>query len=274
MDQLIIKDLELFGFHGVNPEEKEMGQKFIIDACIHVDLEKAGHSDHIDDAIHYGNLCHELQQVFNDITYNLIERGATVLIEHILFNYDAVTFVDLTLKKPWAPVHLPIKYPAVRLQRGWHIAYVAVGSNIGNREETIKKALSLINANPHTQLIKSSTLIETEPVGYIDQEPFLNGVIKLKTILSPARLMTDLLNIEKELKRERIIHWGPRTIDLDIIYYDDLIINTEHTVIPHPRMQERLFVLEPLAEIAPYKVHPLYHLRTLELIAAIKNGKL
>lgn len=271
MDQLIIKDLELFGFHGVNPEEKEMGQKFIIDAKIDVDLEAAGHSDHIDDAIHYGILCHELQQVFNHVKYDLIERGATVLIEHILFNYDAVTHVDLTLKKPWAPVHLPIKYPAVRLTRGWHTAFIAVGSNIGDRQATIEKALEMVSANPHTRLIKTSTLIETDPVGYEDQDPFMNGVFEIQTVLSPGRLMTLLLDIEKELKRERIIRWGPRTIDLDIIYYDDLVLDDEHTIIPHPRMHERLFVLEPLAEIAPYKVHPLYHLRTTDLIQQCKS---
>jgi dihydroneopterin aldolase/2-amino-4-hydroxy-6-hydroxymethyldihydropteridine diphosphokinase len=266
MDQLIIKDLELFAFHGVAESEKDLGQKFILDLTLDVDMEDAGHSDDIHDAIHYGILCKELQEEFCKHAYDLIEKAANMLAEFILFNYPTVEKVDLVLKKPWAPVHLPLRYPAVRIVRAWHSAIVAVGSNMGDRTATIDAAYELLNAHPHTQLVKKSTLIETDPVGYEDQDPFINGVMELRTIQSPKRLMTMLLDIEKELKRERIIRWGPRTIDLDLIYYDDMICDDEYTIIPHPRMHQRGFVLEPLAEIAPFRRHPVYGLRTLDLL--------
>ncbi len=101
MDQLIIQNLELFGFHGVYDEEKSIGQKFIVEAKISLDLSEAGETDNLQSGIHYGQLCHELQEVFNKTKHNLIERAATVLCEHILTTYDQVVEVDLTLKKPW-----------------------------------------------------------------------------------------------------------------------------------------------------------------------------
>ncbi len=266
MDQLIIKDLELFGYHGVNPEEKAMGQKFIVEAIITIDLSDAGETDSLETAINYANLCHKLQEIFNQTKYDLIERAATILCEYILTHYEQVSEVDLTLKKPWAPILLPLDYPAIRLVRKWHYAFIAIGSNLGNKHDNIKKAMAAINDTWHTSIINESTLIETEPFGYKDQDTFINGVFEIKTLLTPIKLIRWLMLIEKDLKRERIIPWGPRTIDLDIIYYDDIITSLEEIVIPHPRMQERSFVLEPLNEIAPYKVHPMLNKRTFQLL--------
>lgn len=266
MDQLIIKNLELFGYHGVFPEEKVMGQKFIVEAKISLDLSESGETDSLESSIHYGELCHQLQEEFNRTKHDLIERAATVLCNYILIHYPQVTEVDLTLKKPWAPIHLPIDYPAIRLVRRWHKAYIAVGANLGDKRENIKNAFETINDSWHTSIIKQSTLIETEPVGYEDQDTFINGVFEIKTLLTPVKLIRWLLSIEKELKRERVIRWGPRTIDLDVIYYDDIVTSLDEIVIPHPRMHERGFVLEPLNEIAPYYMHPILNKRTFQLL--------
>jgi len=271
MDQLIIKNLELFGFHGVNAEEKVMGQKFILDVIVTLDLSDAGETDSLDKAINYAQLCHELQKEFKHTKHNLIEKAATVLCDYILLTYPMVSHVDLTLKKPWAPIHLPIEYPAVRLNREWHYAYVAVGANIGDKRGTIEKALSLIQQSSHSVLLKQSTLIETEPVGYLDQDNFLNGVVLVKTLLSPLKFLQFLLSLEIELKRERTIKWGPRTIDLDVIYYDNCIMSHEEMILPHPRMHERAFVLEPLNEIAPYFLHPIAQKRTFQLLEDLKK---
>lgn len=271
MDQLIIKDLELFGYHGVNPEEKVMGQKFIVEAKISLDLSEAGETDSLDSAINYAQLCHELQDEFNQTKHDLIERAATVLCNYILTHYPQVVEVDLTLKKPWAPIHLPIDYPAIRLIRRWHTAYIAVGANLGDKRANIDNALKTIENTWHTSITKQSTLIETDPVGYEDQDTFINGVFEIKTLLSPIKLIRWLLDVEKELKRERIIRWGPRTIDLDVIYYDDIITSLDEIVIPHPRMHERGFVLEPLNEIAPYIMHPILNKRTFQLLDELSN---
>jgi dihydroneopterin aldolase / 2-amino-4-hydroxy-6-hydroxymethyldihydropteridine diphosphokinase len=269
MDQLIIKNLELFGFHGVNSEEKIMGQKFIIDATIALDLSKAGDSDSLETAINYAELCHKLQEEFKATKHNLIEKAATVLCEYILHHYPMVTEVDLTLKKPWAPIHLPIDYPAVRLVRKWHYVYIAVGSNLGDKQGNIHQAFTLINDSLHSSILQQSTLIETEPFGYTNQDTFINGVILIKTLLSPINLIRFLQSIEHTLKRERLIQWGPRTIDLDVIYYDNLVSDEEAIIIPHPRMHERDFVLKPLNEIAPNALHPLLRKRTYELLNAL-----
>ena len=126
------------------------------------------------------------------------------------------------------------------------IAYVGLGSNLGDRERLIREAAELIGA------VRLSTLIETEPWGYGDQPLFLNAVAELDTLLTARQLLDHLLDVERRLGRERIgPRWGPRTIDLDLLLYGDESIAEPGLTVPHPRMWERRFVLEPLAELAP-----------------------
>lgn len=131
-----------------------------------------------------------------------------------------------------------------------HTAYIAFGSNMGRREEYIKKALLMMEETVGS-LAKVSSIIETEAYGYTEQEDFLNGVAEVQTRLTPEELLERLQAIEKKLDRVRVIHWGPRTIDLDIIFYDDCIIHQEQLVIPHGDFRRRDFVLTPMVEIAP-----------------------
>ncbi len=273
MDQLIIKNLELFGYHGVNPEEKKMGQKFILDGIIDLDLSTAGDTDELTSALNYADLCHELEVVFQEKKYDLIERATTVLCHYILRHYDNVQQVDLTLKKPWAPIHRSLDYPAIHLVRSRHKVYIALGSNLGDKHDNIQQALTLIQNLPDTRLIHCSSLRTTSPVGYLQQDDFLNGVCEITTLLSPHKLMDALLAIEKKLGRKRDIHWGPRTIDLDILYVDQYITDDPYITLPHPRMAQRSFVLEPLNEIAPYAIHPLYQKRTFELLESLLSSQ-
>lgn len=129
-------------------------------------------------------------------------------------------------------------------------SYIGIGSNLGNRQENIKLAVKKINALEDTKVIKLSRLIETKPVGGPSrQSRFLNAVLKIKTNLTPQRLLKKLKKIEQALGRVKTVPNGPRTIDLDILLYGDKIINTKKLVIPHPRMFERDFVMRPLLEI-------------------------
>ncbi|EWH22625.1 2-amino-4-hydroxy-6-hydroxymethyldihydropteridine diphosphokinase [Bacillus haynesii] len=130
-------------------------------------------------------------------------------------------------------------------------AYIALGSNIGRREEYLKKAVSLLHHHPSVQVTDISSIYETDPVGYTDQDLFLNMAAAVKTSLSPFELLDLTQRIEKELGRKRDIRWGPRTADLDILLYNRENIETEQLIVPHPRMHERLFVLIPLLEIYP-----------------------
>ncbi len=127
--------------------------------------------------------------------------------------------------------------------------YIAFGSNIGNRIQNITKAIDLLDSTEGITVIKISSIYETDPIGYIKQDSFLNGVLAIETSLAPLELLEVLQHIEKQLKRERLIHWGPRTIDLDILLYNQTMIKEERLTIPHPRMLERAFVLVPLLEI-------------------------
>jgi 2-amino-4-hydroxy-6-hydroxymethyldihydropteridine diphosphokinase len=136
-------------------------------------------------------------------------------------------------------------------------AIIAFGSNMGNRRENIQKALEKME-HIGLNLIKTSTIIQTEPYGYLDQDPFLNGACIVDTVLSPKELLYQLLAIEQELGRKREIRWGPRIIDLDIIFYEDQIIREKDLIIPHPDAHNRTFVMEPISEIAPFFVHPIY----------------
>jgi 2-amino-4-hydroxy-6-hydroxymethyldihydropteridine diphosphokinase len=130
-----------------------------------------------------------------------------------------------------------------------NIAFIALGSNMGDRFELLKKAIQLISGHRNIQLVNSSSIYETDPVGYEDQDLFLNMVVKVRTDLSPTHLLDACLQMELELGRKREIKWGPRTIDLDILLYNQENIETEKLIIPHPRMGERAFVIIPLLEI-------------------------
>ncbi|SHF29047.1 2-amino-4-hydroxy-6-hydroxymethyldihydropteridine diphosphokinase [Caloramator proteoclasticus] len=148
--------------------------------------------------------------------------------------------------------------------------FIAFGSNIGDRYETIKRAFELIEEN-EMKIIKKSSIYETEPYGYKQQPPFINGVILVETELSCRDVLQRLLKIEKQLGRERIIRWGPRTIDLDIIFYNNEVYNEEDLKVPHPDMHNREFVLKPLCDIEPDFVHPLLNKSVKEMYMMLKN---
>ncbi len=137
-----------------------------------------------------------------------------------------------------------------------HIAYVALGSNLGDREENLRRALALLAANGQV-VERVSSFLRTEPYGVTDQPEFLNAVCRVRTELEPLELLRLLLRLEQELGRVRLRHWGERNIDLDLLLYEERVLNLSELVLPHPDMQNRDFVLLPLAEIAPQLVHPL-----------------
>ncbi|QGQ43957.1 2-amino-4-hydroxy-6-hydroxymethyldihydropteridine diphosphokinase [Metabacillus sediminilitoris] len=128
-------------------------------------------------------------------------------------------------------------------------AYVALGSNMGNREDYLLKAIQKLNLHPLIDVVNFSSIYETDPIGYTDQAEFLNMVIKLNTDLSAFELLHVLQNTETLLNRKREVKWGPRTLDLDILLYNHENIVAEQLIVPHPRMHERAFVLIPLYEI-------------------------
>ncbi len=149
--------------------------------------------------------------------------------------------------------------------------YIAYGSNMGNRQGYIDKAIRLLNADPQIKIISRSSTIETAPYGGVIQSDFLNGVICIDTTYGPEELLTKTQSVERECDRVRSEHWGPRTLDLDILFYDDKIIDTDRLTVPHPDMHNREFVLRPLCEIAPEMIHPVMKKTVKQLLEQLQG---
>lgn len=149
------------------------------------------------------------------------------------------------------------------------VVFLGLGSNMGRREETLKQTVHLLRK--HLSDIRVSSLYETEPVGFLDQPRFLNAVCTGMTELEPVALLHAVLGVEASLGRVRERRWGPRTIDIDILFYGDRVLKTEELVIPHSRLAERAFVLAPLAELAPEFVHPVLRTNVKSLLSALSG---
>jgi 2-amino-4-hydroxy-6-hydroxymethyldihydropteridine diphosphokinase len=152
-----------------------------------------------------------------------------------------------------------------------HLVYLSLGSNIGDREAHLREAIRRLESTG--KLRSLSSIYETEPVEFTDQPQFLNCAVALETSSTPEQLMLQLLTIEKAMGRQRIQKKGPRTIDLDILLYGDEVVDTPGLTIPHPAMQHRRFVLEPLAEIAPEVRHPVLKKTVRRLLDELPPGQ-
>ncbi len=154
-----------------------------------------------------------------------------------------------------------------------HVAYIGIGSNLGDKIAHCERAISeILNINRH-RLIARSSFYHTRPIGYTAQDWFINGVIKIETNLEPLDLYRILKAIELRLGRQETFQWGPRVIDLDLLLFDDRIIETEELQVPHRRLHERQFVLFPLSEIDPTFIHPVLRKTAGELLKEIKEDQ-
>jgi 2-amino-4-hydroxy-6-hydroxymethyldihydropteridine diphosphokinase len=154
-----------------------------------------------------------------------------------------------------------------------HIAFIGIGSNIGDKVRRCEEAISAILKIDNHNLLAKSSFYKTRPVGYTSQDWFVNGVIKIKTELEALDLLHALKTIENQLGRLETFRWGPRAIDLDILLFDGTCIETPEVKIPHPRIQERQFVLVPLAEIDPDLLHPVLKKTIQRLLEGLKEDQ-
>lgn len=271
-DYIKISGLEVYANHGVFPEENKLGQKFVISIKMCLDLSKASENDDLKQSVDYGEICGRVTQFTQNNTFKLIETLAYGITENLLDNYRLLTSVETTVEKPWAPVGLPLDTVSVTVKRRWHTAYVAVGSNMGDKEKYINTAIQSIDHEKGCHVKSISNLIVTEPYGVTDQPDFLNGALSVITYLEPHELLNLLQKLEQEALRVRERHWGPRTLDLDILLFDDKIISDNDLCVPHIDMQNREFVLKPLSEIAPYALHPIFRKTVLQMYSELKGA--
>lgn len=273
MDKIQIKNLEVFGNHGVFPEETKLGQKFLVNATLYTETREAGRTDDLTRSIDYGKICHEITGFMQTHTYRLIESAAEHLAEHLLLHTPRLEEIELEILKPWAPIGLPVENVSVKITRGWHQAYIALGSNMGDKHAYLTEAVEKLGQTAGVRVLKVSEWIETEPYGGVEQDIFLNGCLMVATILTPMELLREMNRIEAEAGRERLVHWGPRTLDLDMIFYDALVTEDETLVLPHPDMANRDFVLRPLAELCPNKRHPVTGKSVREMLMELEKNK-
>ena len=203
MDRIIIENLEVFARHGVFPEENVLGQKFLFSLTLWTDTRRAGISDALEDSVNYGEVCHLVQEFATSHTFRLLEALAENLVEELLIRYPSLSQVDLTIRKPWAPVGLPLESVGVAISRKRHLAFIALGSNMGDRRGYLDGAVRALRERRDCRVLQVSDYLVTEPYGGVEQEDFLNGALSLETFLSPEELLDVLHEIEAAADRRR-----------------------------------------------------------------------
>lgn len=273
MDNFIeIKNLVVFANHGVFNEEAVMGQRFEISLKLYIDIRKAAETDDISDAVNYGEVCEFVTEYTKSHRCSLIEKAARDIAYAILAEFPLLSGTEVRIEKPWAPIGLPLKCVSVNVSRMRKTAYIGIGSNMGDKKKYLDFAAGKFEENPCCRILAISDYIETKPVGDVEQDDFLNACIEIETVLPPFELLDFANRIENEAGRERKIHWGPRTLDVDILLYGDEMVNSERLTIPHREMAKRGFVLHPLSQIAPYAYHPVRRKYISELLEELENG--
>src|SRR6056297_365501 len=249
-DRIEISALRVVTIVGALPHEREIPQP------LEVDLADAGRTDELGDTVHYGLVADQVTAVVAEAKDVLLERLAARVAEEVL-SFDRVDAVDVTLTKLRPPLAVDAATTSVSLRRTRATldvtarpacrAFIALGSNLGDREGYLRGALAELGT-----VVAESQVYETDPVGGPDEQgPYLNMVVEVETTLDPFALLRRCRRIEAEAMRQRIVRWGPRTLDVDMILYEGVTIQSEELTLPHPRFAERRFVLAPLAEIAP-----------------------
>ncbi len=273
MDVIKLDRMKIYAFHGVYDKEKRDGQEFYVSVTMGLDLKKAGTSDKLGKTINYGEIAGIVEETFTESSYDLIEAAAEAVVEAILTEKKSVQTVTVRVSKPNAPIDADFEDVYVEITRSRHLVYLGLGSNLGDRERYLEMAIEELGRDSNIEVTKVSSVIETEPYGPVEQPNFLNAVIEATTTLEADELLEIIHDIEQEAGRERLIHWGPRTLDIDILLFDDAIINTRDLTIPHPEMHKREFVLKPLAEIAPHVYHPALKQNAVSMLEALKYSQ-
>lgn len=254
-DRIELQGIRALGTIGVLPEEQARAQPFEVDLTIELDISKAGRTDDLELTVNYAAAISIVTNIIENEKTLLLERVATRIAEDVL-NLDGVDTVEVVVRKLRPPVPEDILSTGVRIVRSradvhrrpreFQTAYIAMGSNLGDRRDNLR--FGVVNLPGVTAV---SHVYETDPVGGPEQGEYLNLVVRVETEQHPFELLETCLAVEAGAGRERTVRWGARTLDLDLLLWGDATISSEQLTVPHPRMWERRFVLEPLHDLAP-----------------------
>lgn len=272
LDEIRIRGLRIFAHHGVFQEETRLGQTFVVNATLYTSTRKGGLLDSLENTISYADVCLFLTDYLQKNTWKLLEAAVEHTCRALFQQFPLLRKVELELEKPSAPIPLPFDSVSVRVIRGWHRCFVALGSNLGDKQAYLDGAVEALRMDPCIRLTQVSSYLVTVPYGGVEQDDFLNGAVELETLYDPQELLDRLHEIEQNANRKRLVHWGPRTLDLDILFYDDLVQDDPSLTLPHPDMQNRDFVLRPMAELAPNFLHPVFQKTIGQLLKELPNS--
>lgn len=266
MDIIKIENLKIRAFHGVYEEEKQAGQNFYVNVVMYTNTREAGQKDDLSLSTSYAEVCKTIHDIMTEKKYDLLETLCERIAEDILMLYPYIKAIDVEVRKPEAPIPMEFESVSVKIHRAWHEVYIAFGSNMGDSNGYIDNAIEALKNEKHIKFIRESERIVTEPYGGVEQADFVNGVCYIKTLMTEYELLSFLNKLEKESGRVRDVRWGPRTLDLDIVLFDDVISEDERLTIPHYDMHNREFVLKPMCELAPFKLHPVLRKTMAQLL--------
>lgn len=242
--------MEFEGHTGCLDFEKADGQKFIVTLDLFVDRIEGCYSDELADTVNYADIYETAKKTVTEDKGNLIEALAQKISDAVLEADKRIGKVNVTVSKPQAPIKGIFETMEVTISRcRKEFVILSLGSNMGDREANILAAEEALRAIPGTSDFKYASIYETEPVGLEEQPYFLNTCVGFYTDIDPFDLLDKIHVIENDLLRRREVHWGPRTIDIDIIFYGDKVIMKPELTIPHPRWFLRSFVTVPLREL-------------------------
>lgn len=257
-DFIKVTNLKIFAYHGVLAEEKKNGQDFFLNAKVYVNMRQAGLTDKLEETINYDQVCIFLAEVFAEKQFDTIEAAAEYTVQEIMVNFPTIEAMELEVRKPHAPLTYVPEDISVTIYREWHTVYLSFGSNMGNPTGHINEAITMLKDPYAIRNVKLSELFVTKPYGPVEQNDFVNGCLEMETYMDPEELVNYIHYIEDYFERDRSIHWGPRPIDLDIVFFDDYVYNSKTLTIPHADMENRMFVLEPLSQLCPGRRHPVW----------------
>lgn len=256
-DRIVLQGVSARGNHGVLAVEKRDGQTFVVDVLMTCDLRRAGRSDDLGSTVNYAEVAADVVARITGPSFDLIERLAEVIADDVL-RHDLVEIVEVVVHKPEAPVGQPFTDVQVRIERANAAAVVvALGSNLGDRGETLASAVASLRDLPGLTVTGVSSIVETDPVGGPEQPPYLNAVAVGRSAISPDALLDHLHRIEAAHGRTREVRWGARTLDLDLIQFGtpggsrEVVSDDARLTLPHPRASERAFVLAPWIDVDP-----------------------